>query len=125
MRSLRYSYLWLFGGVCLIGLLLYMTLMPSVPGAILLNDKLAHGITFMVLMVWFSGIVEMRFSSLVAVVRLCLGILIELAQQQLTYRSAELADGLADMTGIGVGWVLAVFGLQYWAVWIESLIVSD
>ncbi|MAF82847.1 MAG: hypothetical protein CL797_01935 [Chromatiales bacterium] len=111
--------------MCLIGLVLYMTLMPDVPGPTLLNDKLAHGIAFMALMVWFSGIIEMRFAPLVAVALLCLGVLIELAQQQLSYRSAELADGLADMAGIVAGWSLAVIRLQHWAKWIESLIATD
>lgn len=120
MRSLEYRYLWLFGGVSLVGMVLYLTLMPAVAAPTLMNDKVSHGIAFMVLMTWFCGVFEMRFSPFVAIVLLCLGVLIELVQQQLTYRSAEFADGLADLTGIGAGWVLAAVGLQHWAVRIES-----
>jgi hypothetical protein len=115
----------LFGGVCLVGLVLYVTLMPDIPGPPLLKDKMAHGVAFMALMTWFCGVFEMRFAPLVAIALLCLGILIELVQQQLTYRSAELADGLADMAGIGVGWALALVGLQHWTTLLESWITSD
>ena len=125
VKSLRYRTLWLFGGVCLVGLVLYVTLMPPRPGAALLNDKMAHGIAFVALMTWFCGVFEIRFAPLIAVALLCLGILIELVQQQLTYRSAELADGLADLAGIGVGWALALIGLHHWAARIESWILPD
>ncbi len=120
VRPLRYRYIWLSGGLFLVGLVLYMTLMPSAPGPALLNDKIAHGIAFMALMTWFSGIFTMRVSPFVAIVLLCLGVLIELVQQQLTYRSAELMDGLADLGGIFAGWALAAAGLQHWASLIES-----
>ncbi len=120
VRSLRYRYVWLFGGVSLVGLVLYLTLMPAIPGPTLTNDKVAHGIAFMVLMIWFCGIFDLRFSPWVALTLLCLGISIELVQQQLTYRSAEFADGLADLAGIGIGWALAAMGLQHWATTAES-----
>lgn len=125
VRALRYRYLWLFGGVCLIGLVLYVTLMPPRPGAIYLHDKMAHGIAFLALMIWFCGVFEMRFAPLVAAALLCLGIGIELAQQQLTYRAAELADALADTAGIGIGWVSALAGLQRWTALIEAWIAPD
>lgn len=126
MRSLRFRYAWLFGGLCLVGLVLYLTLSPLRPNAIMLyNDKMSHGIAFMALMAWFSGIFEMRFAVWIALALLCLGISIEFIQAQLTYRSAELADGLADVVGIGAGWVLAIAGLQHWAAWLESWLVPD
>ena len=121
MRSLRFRYLWLFSGIGLVGLVLYMTLMPltavSVPA---INDKAVHALTFVFLMVWFCGVFELRLAPLVAVILLLLGVLIELLQGQLAYRSAELADGLADTAGIALGWVLAFSGLQHWAAWVES-----
>jgi len=104
---------------------LYTTLMPAIPAPVLMNDKVAHGIAFVVLMVWFCGIFEMRFAPLVAIALLLLGVAIELVQQQLTYRSAELADGLADLSGIGVGWILAVVGLQHWATRLEAWVLPD
>lgn len=110
----------------MVGLVLYTTLMPAskLPGLVV-NDKLAHGIAFMAMMAWFMGVFKMRYSPLVAVALVCLGVLIELTQQQLHYRSAELADGLADIAGIAVGWVLAVAGLQHWATYLESWVVPD
>ena len=126
MRPLQYRYLWLFGGMCLVILVLYTTLMPaSSSPSMLLNDKAAHGIAFFAMMIWFCGVFEMRVAPLVAVALVCLGILIELIQQQLTYRSAELADGLADIGGIAVGWALAAAGFQHWATFMESWVTSD
>jgi len=126
MRPLRFRYLWLFGGLCLIGLVLYTTLMPSSALPITVtNDKAAHAITFVILMVWFCGIFKLRFVPLVAVALLLFGILIELLQQSLAYRSAELADGLADIAGIALGWVLAVSGLQHWVEWVESWFANE
>jgi VanZ family protein len=121
MRLLRFRYLWLFSGLCLTGLLLYSTLAPprGLP-VTAINDKVAHALSFLILMVWFCGIFELRFTPLLAVVLLLLGGSIELLQEQLAYRSAELADGLADLAGIVLGWVLAVSGLQHWAKWVES-----
>jgi len=115
------------GGLWLVGLVLYSTLMPAraLPVLVIVNDKMAHGLAFVALMAWFCGVFEMRFAPLVAVALLCLGILIELLQQQLTYRSAELADSRADIAGIGVGWALAAAGLQRWAARVESWIVPN
>ena len=90
-----------------------------------MNDKVAHAVAFTTLMAWFCGIFELRFAPRIAIALLCLGILIELLQQQLTYRSAELADGLADMGGILVGWALAASGLDRWTAVLESWVASD
>ena len=107
-------------------LVLYSTLVPaSALPNVLVDDKLAHGMAFLVLMSWFCGVFEMRFSPLVAGALLCLGILIELAQSKLAYRSAELADGLADLAGVGLGWTLAASGLQRWAEWVESQFTAN
>ena len=126
VKSLRYRYFWFFGGLCLVGVVLYTTLMPaSTLPVLLVNDKTAHGIAFVALMTWFCGVFEMRFSPLVAIALVCLGVLIELLQQQLSYRSAELADSLADFAGIGVGWALAAAGLQHWAAVLESWFVPN
>jgi len=121
MRPLRFRYLWLFGGFFLVGLVLFTTLMPSTALPITVeNDKAVHALTFVILMIWFSGVFKLRFTPLVAVALLLLGVSIELLQGQLVYRSAELADGLADIVGIALGWVLAVSGLQHWVEWVES-----
>ena len=123
MRALRFKYLWLFGGFCLVGLLLYSTLTPPGPAPAMMNDKVAHALAFLILMVWFCGVYELRKAPFVAFALLLLGIAIEFFQGQTGYRSAELADGLADLAGIALGWVMAATGLQYWAIRIESWLV--
>lgn len=126
VRPLRYRYFWFFGGLCLVGFVLYLTLTPQ-PGRVppFIDDKLAHGIAFMMLMSWFCGVFELRFAWRIAVALLCLGVAIEGAQHLLTYRTAEFADGLADLAGILGGWALAVLGLERWASVIERWFARD
>lgn len=125
MRPLRYHYLWLFSSVILVGFVLYTTLMPGIAGPVMLNDKMAHALAFGILMAWFSGIFELRFSPRIALALLCFGILIEFLQLQLHYRSAELKDVLADLIGINIGWVLATIGLHRWAITLESWVAPN
>jgi uncharacterized protein YacL len=60
-------------------------------------DKWLHGFTFIVLSVWFSGLVEVEFCQL-----------------QVTYRMADWLDIVANTLGIIVGLTIAVAGLGGW-----------
>jgi len=127
IRTLRYGRFWLGGGIFLMAIVLYSAvvpggLMPSfldlVPS--FLTDKALHFLTFMLLMLWFCGVLRWRLSPLVALSLLGFGILIELIQSRLPYRSAEVADAMFDVGGILLGWALAAAGLSGWAVMVES-----
>ncbi len=50
------------------------------------------------------------------------GILIELLQSQIPYRTAEFADAAFDTGGILLGWFLAGIGLSRWTAWLENLL---
>ncbi|HEX9851572.1 MAG TPA: VanZ family protein, partial [Woeseiaceae bacterium] len=89
-----------------------------------LQDKWLHGLTFFGLTLWFCG--QFRTSSYwrIAVGLLAFGVLIELAQRAVSYRSAELLDLAADLVGIVAGILLALAGAGGWTprfeVWLQS-----
>jgi VanZ family protein len=120
MRALRYANFWLAGGIFLMAAVLYLTLTPGSGSSIAHADKAGHFIVFVALMFWFGGIFRLRSAPWAALALLAFGILIELLQSRLSYRSAEIADALSDCVGILVGWALAATGLGRWASVIES-----
>jgi VanZ family protein len=78
------------------------------------GDKWLHGITFAGLTLWFCG--QYRRSSYwrVALGLLAFGLLIEIVQRNIAYRSAEMLDLVADLVGIAVGLILALAGMGGW-----------
>ena len=77
-------------------------------------DKWLHGFTFVVLSVWFSGIVEKRRYWLIAIGLILFGLLVEFCQLQVSYRMADWLDIVANTLGIIVGLTIAVAGLGGW-----------
>lgn len=122
MRSLRFGYWWLAGGLLLVIGVLYSTLTPAVGGLgfFKVNDKFAHFLAFVILMVWFSGVFRPAWFPVLAFALVGFGVGIELLQGYLTYRSAELADALFDFVGILMAWIIAAAGLGGWAEFIEA-----
>jgi VanZ family protein len=57
------------------------------------------------------------------------GVLIELGQGMIPYRSAEWQDLVADIGGIGIGLAIAVAGLGGWSLrfeqWLEKARVTS
>lgn len=85
-------------------------------------DKWLHGITFMMLSVWFAG--QYRPSSYwrIAVGLLAFGLLIEICQRMVSYRTADGFDVAADAAGIIVGLAIATAGAGGWCLRVESWI---
>lgn len=121
MLELRFAWFWLAGGFALMAVVLGLTLAPvgQLLAATMLSDKAAHFISFLVMMLWFCGVVRFRLTPLVALGLVGFGVLIELLQSQLPYRSAEVADAVYDVGGIAAGWALAAAGLRHWAGLVE------
>ena len=122
MFPLRFPRIWFGAGLLLMAGVLALTLLPAgrVTALGFLSDKAAHFLAFMFLMVWFCGVFRLPFTPLVALGLLAFGILIELLQSRLPYRSAEIADALFDAGGIAAGWLLAVVGASRWTQLVES-----
>ena len=74
MKPLRYPFLWLAGGIVLMLLVLYFSLMPIGGRHVGIGDKFAHFLVFLFLMVWFCGVfrgLRLGCSRLVFLSRFC------------------------------------------------------
>jgi len=123
MLELHYGRVWRGISIVLLIIVLAATLMPaiwfwsdrvrlvSLVGGI---DKWSHFAAFLVLALWFSGLFRTRSYWRVAVGLLAFGILIELCQRLVGYRSAEWLDVVADALGIAVGLLLGWLGFGGW-----------
>jgi VanZ family protein len=123
MLPLRHARLWRVFSVLILVLVLIAAMSPAFwffenRGTALSwfqnADKWLHGMTFVVLSVWFSGIVEKRRYWLIGLGLMLFGFLVELCQLQVSYRTADWIDILANTLGIIVGLTIAVAGLGGW-----------
>lgn len=118
---------WTLGSLMLIAVLFFcLTPVSFSDGAVVPIDKLMHGFTFAVLTIWFGGL--LRNQSLRAWVMLLValsayGVLIEVLQAQIAYRSAEWNDFVADLVGIEIGLIMLSAGLYRWPVWLERYVL--
>ena len=132
MLALRYEKRWRLAGIVLLLAVLAATIMPTLwspPSKVLLVDKWLHLLTFLFLTLWFTGQYA-RSSYLRLVVGLtAFGVLIELGQGMVAYRTAEWMDLVADTGGIGIGLGFAAAGLGGWSLrferWLEKARVSS
>ncbi len=85
-------------------------------------DKWLHGITFAFLTFWFCGQYERVAYWRVVLGLVAFGVLIEVCQQALAYRSAETMDLVADVAGITVGLILSFAVTGGWSLKFETLV---
>lgn len=131
MLPLRYAPQWRIASVVLLLSVLFATLAPAVwfwsdrvqLVSWLANfDKWAHVLTFVILTVWFTGQYRPRSYWRIAVGLTAFGMLIEICQRLVGYRSAEWIDLAADVVGILLGLAIAMSGAGGWSQRIESWI---
>lgn len=129
MLPLRYAPRWRTASGVLLVLVLAAAVMPAVwfwPDRVKIVswvgefDKWAHAIVFTTLAIWFAGQYRPRSYWRIALGLLIFGILIELCQRMVSYRSAEWLDVAADVAGIIVGLLIAVSGLGGWSQRFEA-----
>ena len=127
MLALRYARRWQIAGIILLTMVLVAALVPSdwfwSPGRIsgfYISDKWLHGITFTVLALWFAGQYA-RYSYWRLITGLvAFGLLIELTQRMVSYRTADWMDLVADLLGIAVGMAIALAGMGGWCLRFEE-----
>ena len=133
MLPLRYTRRWQAAGVMLLVIVLAATLMPAVwfwsdrrdfITWFMHVDKWLHSITFVFLAIWFSGQYQTRSYWRIGVGLILFGVLIEVCQRMVTYRSAELFDIVADAGGITVGLIVAAAGIGGWSLRLEQWFVQ-
>jgi VanZ family protein len=122
MLPLRHQKRWRLAGIILLLVVLAATIMPtwSSPSKILLQDKWLHLLTFLFLSVWFTGQYARHSYWRLVLGLTAFGVLIELGQGLIPYRSAECMDLFADIGGIGIGLILAFAGLGGWSLRFEQ-----
>jgi VanZ family protein len=126
MLELRYSGAWQSLSVVTLLIVLAAMLVPSdwlwfaeSVTQFAIGDKWLHGLIFTVLAVWSCGQYARSSYWRVALGLLAFGLLIEIAQRAVSYRSAELFDLVADLVGIVAGLSLALAGAGGWTVRFE------
>lgn len=93
---------------------------PEISSWFKLNDKWTHLVTFALLALWFSGQYRVAAYWRIALGLLAFGLLIEICQRGVGYRTAEWFDVAADMAGIILGLVIATAGVGGWSLRVES-----
>jgi VanZ family protein len=128
---LRYTRWWQIAGALVLLLVFAATIAPALVQWPRINvrtlfafDKWLHGLTFLILSLWFSGQYARRAYWRIGVGLLVFGGFIELCQRSLTYRTADPADMLANMIGIALGLLLATAGLGGWSLRLESWLAA-
>lgn len=120
MLPLRFPLLWLLLGWALVVGVAGGSLLP---GAVILglpiSDKLAHAGSYALLMVWFAGLYARKRYVMLALTLIALGIVLELAQARLHYRSFDPMDLVANVIGILLGLGLSLSLLAGWCQWVE------
>jgi len=108
-ERLRFRTVWLTIGWALVLTVVYLSLTPqpvSIP--VEQGDKVGHLAAYAVLMVWFA---QLYYAAqrwlLLAVALVALRIGLEFAQLLTETRTFEIADMLADGTGVAIGWLAA------------------
>jgi hypothetical protein len=129
MLPLHYARHWRVTSAALMAFVLAITLMPAIwlwpdrtPAVLWFEklDKLAHLATFVLLALWFAGQYRPRSYWRIAGGLLAFGVLIEVCQRAVGYRSAELSDVGADVAGIIIGLAIAAAGAGGWCQTFEE-----
>jgi VanZ family protein len=131
MLPLRYPKEWRIANIVLLVLVLIAALMPlawmwpdsraftSWFGTV---DKWIHGLTFMMLAVWFAGQYDRPAYWRIALGLAAFGVLIEACQGAMGYRTPDAFDVAADVGGIVAGLLFASVGVGGWALRLEALL---
>ncbi len=91
----------------LVGVVLYLSLMPQPPQLdISSGDKLGHLAGYALLMVWFTQLYARPAHWRLGVALFALGVFIECVQGLTAHRSFEWLDMAADGGGVLLGWWL-------------------
>jgi VanZ family protein len=126
MLELRHRRLWIAVSLGLVVLVAWGSLQTTIGGPALQGlDKVEHFATYLVLAMWFTGLVPRARWWRVVAGLLGLGLAMELGQYLMQAgRLGDPADMLANTAGIAVGMLLASLGTGGWAVKVEAWLPS-
>jgi VanZ family protein len=114
---------WIAASVLLVAGMLYVSLAPlNMPAGLPTNfDKLEHAAAYVLLAVWFTGLVPRSRYGRVALALALFGLAIELLQELTPFgRQGDPFDMAANLVGIGAGVAVAMRATGGWAARVES-----
>ena len=127
MLPLQYTGRWRAAGVAVLVVVMFAALMPALwiwrgltRFSLLPYDKALHFLTFTFLALWFAGQYRQQSYWRIGVGLLSFGILIELCQRMVSYRTSDWVDLLADSVGILAGLGIALMGVGGWSMRFEQ-----
>ena len=122
MLNLRYRPFWIAASVVLVLGVVWGSLQTGLGGEVPQGfDKVEHFGTYLLLAVWFTGLVARKRWWLVAATLLLLGAAMEIGQYIMQAgRTADAYDMAANTAGIAAGLLLAALLTGGWAQRIES-----
>ena len=85
-----------------------------------ITDTWVHGVTFAGLAIWFSGQYARRSYWRLIMGLVAFGLLIEMMQRMVSYRTAEWMDLQADLLGLAIGMAIALAGAGGWCLRFEE-----
>ena len=122
--EIRFKALWFFTGVGLIALVIYLSLTSSPIDTGLsfpYEDKLNHALAYLALMGWFGQMYHTsRQRTIFAILFIMLGWRMEYKQSFDQNRMAEVADMVASVAGVLIGYMLTATGLKNTLLVIEQ-----
>jgi hypothetical protein len=133
MLPLRHAARWQMASLFLLLIVLAATLMPAVwfwddrfkaLSWFESIDKWFHGITFLALSIWFTGLYTKSAYWRIGLGLLAFGLVIEACQRVVTYRTADWMDVGADAAGIILGLVIGAAGIGGWCLRAEELLAK-
>ena len=129
MLPLRHVRRWQLASLIILFFVLAMALMPAVwffdDKVKALSwfesvDKWLHGVTFLVLSLWFTGLYRTGSYWKMGIGLLLFGLVIEACQLMVSYRTADWIDVGANAAGIILGLVIGVAGIGGWCLRAEE-----
>ena len=131
MLPLRHEKCWRVAGIGILFVFLAAAVTPTLwfwpdisQTRFPLLDKWLHILSFLFLSLWFSGQYKRSSYWRLVVGLTTFGVLIELCQRMISYRTAEWMDLLADLFGIGIGFIIAVAGAGGWSLRFEQWLAT-
>ncbi|MGD8388836.1 MAG: hypothetical protein PVG49_16940 [Desulfobacteraceae bacterium] len=127
MQPLLYLRWWQSAGWALVGLVTVLSLVPSPPETLSFQggDKVLHLAAYTGLMLWFGAIYlpgQRRYRM--GAFLILMGLILELAQGVIGYRSLQGLDMIANTLGVGLGLLLSRTRLSRAFVFAETRILG-